>query len=227
MSIRREDGIALIIALMAMLLMSALGTALVLSTSSEMIIAANFRDGQESLYAADAAVELAMGDLATASDWNTVLDGSTQLAFADGPPRGVRTLADGSLLDLDRALNMVNCQKVTSCSVSDLIANTSMRPWGSNNPVWRLYAYGPASSLLPTSTINSSYYVIVMVADDPSENDNDPLHDGESQTNAGAGVLELRAEAFGPRGAHTVLELTVARGVHQPGVRILSWRQLR
>src|SRR4029077_16732021 len=55
------------------------------------------------------------------------------------------------------------------------------------------------------------YYAVVMVADDPSENDGNPLQDGVSQTNPGMGVIAMRAEAFGPRGAHKIVELTVAR----------------
>ena len=116
--------------------------------------------------------------------------------FVDGPPSGVRTLADGSLLDLGQLVNMTNCRKVTACSASDLTANTAQRPWGANNPVWRLYAYGPLSSLLAAGMVDSNFYVVVMVADDPSENDDDPLHDGVAPTNPGAGVLSLRAEGI-------------------------------
>src|SRR5436190_5874509 len=188
----------IILAFMAMLLMSALGAALVLTTSSDALIAANFRNAQEGVYAADAALGRAMEDLGTLADWNAILDGSASSAFVDGAPSGVRTLADGSSLDLDQTLNMMNCRKVTACSASDLTANTAQRPWGANNPVWRLFAYGPLSSLLPPHAIESGCYVIVMVADDASENDDDPFHDGQSPTNQGAGVLSLRAEAFGP-----------------------------
>ncbi len=59
----REDGIALLVALMAMLLLTALGAALVLATSSETIIAANFRRSAELLYAADAGLERVIDDL--------------------------------------------------------------------------------------------------------------------------------------------------------------------
>jgi len=73
--------------------------------------------------------------------------------------------------------------------------------------------------------------VIVMVADDGSENDGDPLHDGRSTTNPGSGVLALRAEAFGPRGVRQVVELTVARPEAPEGgpagLRVLSWRLRR
>jgi len=213
MDIRREDGIALIVALMAMMLMTALGIALVMTTSSETMIAGNFRNGQEALYAADAAVERAMDDILTVPDWNKLLDGTTQSAFIDGPPSGQRTLPDGTLVDLTQMLNLANCGKVTTCSASDLTANyTGDRGWGANNPVWQLYAYNRLDAIVPSGTINSQYYVVVMVADDPSETDGDPLHDGVSpSTNPGSGVLALRAEAFGPRGAHKVIELTVAK----------------
>jgi hypothetical protein len=218
----------IIIALMAMLLMSTLGGALVLTTSSDALIAANFRNAQEGVYAAGAALERAKEHLATVADWNRILDGSMQSPFVDGTPSGVRTLDDGSRLDLDRTLNMMNCRRVTSCSASNLTANTAQRPWGANNPVWRLYAYGPLSSLFPPHAVDSAYYVIVMVADDPSENDDDPLLDGQAETNPGTGVLAVRSEAFGPRGTHQVVEMTVARSsVEEGDVRVLSWRLIR
>ncbi len=211
MDIRRENGIALVVAMMAMLLMSALGLALVLTTTSETLISGNFRNSAEASYAADAVLERAMDDVLTVSDWNKLLDGSTQSAFVDGAPSGARTLLDGSTIDLTQAVNMANCQKVTSCSAAEMNANTSERPWGANNPRWNLYAYGNLRDMMPTASINSPYYVVLMVADDPSENDGDPTKDGASAANPGAGVLAMRAEAFGPRGAHRVLEITVAR----------------
>jgi hypothetical protein len=216
-----EEGIALIIALMAVLLLSALGFALVMTTSTETMIATNYRNGNEGLYAADAVLERAMDDLLTVPDWNKLLDGSLRSAFVDGAPSGERKLADGSSIDLGQVLNMANCGKVTDCSASDLTGNaTGDRPWLANNPVWKLYAYGPINDLLPTGTLNSPFYVVVLVADDPSDNDGNPLVDGVTPCsptqdpltcNPGSGVLGLRAEAFGPRGAHKVIEVTVAR----------------
>jgi Tfp pilus assembly protein PilX len=212
MNIRDEHGIAMIVAMMAMLLMSALGIALVLTTSSETTIASNFSNSSEALYAADAAVERSMEDILTVPDWNKLLDGSAQSAFVDGPPSGVRTLSDGSTIDLTQAINMANCQKVTTCSNAEMDASTAERPWATNNPRWKLYSYANLRDLLPsTDTINSAYYVLVMVADDPSENDGDPTKDGASATNPGSGVIAMRAEAFGPRGAHKTIELTLAR----------------
>src|SRR5215468_3835055 len=88
-----EQGVALIIALLCMLLMTALGMALTLTTMTEKRIASNYRDGVETIYAADGSVERVMQDLLTVPDWNRVLDGSTTSSFVDGPP-GLRTLPD-------------------------------------------------------------------------------------------------------------------------------------
>ena len=49
-----ERGMALLVALMAILLVMALGTALVLAASVESAITRNFRNSSEALYAADA-----------------------------------------------------------------------------------------------------------------------------------------------------------------------------
>jgi hypothetical protein len=233
LDIRREHGIALLVAMMAMLLMMALGAAVVLTTSSEAIIAATFRNSREGVYAAEAVLERALDDLLTTPGWNPVLDGSLRSTFVDGAPRGSRPLADGSAIDLGQAINLANCRKITACTTTDMDAVTMDRPWGPNNPRWQLYAYGRLSEMLPVGAINSPYYVMVMVGDDPSENDDNPLQDGVSPGNPGSGVLAMRAEAFGPAGAHTVIEVTVARiaaaGLESgpAGVRIVSWRELR
>jgi len=209
--LRGEEGVAIIIALLAMTLMMALGTALILTTTTESKITRNFRNSEEATYAADAVLERAMDDLLTVPDWNSLLAGTATSAFVDGAPSGTRSLADGSTLDLQEVLNMARCQKTTSCSSSDMDAVTYDRPWGVNNPRWQLYAYGPLNDMTPTQTVNSPFYVVVMVGDDPSENDNNPLQDGVSATNPGSGVIAMRAEAFGPFGVHDVLEMTLAR----------------
>src|SRR6185295_7455772 len=59
--------------------------------------------------------------------------------------------------------------------------------------------------------IDSAFYVVLMVADDPSEDDGLPLQDGLLEGNPGQGVIALRAEAFGPRGAHKTIEATISR----------------
>jgi hypothetical protein len=231
--IRSEDGTALLVALMAIMLMTALGIALVLTTSAETIIASHFRNSGEGLYAADAVLERSLDDLLTVADWNQLLSGEVRSTFIDGPPSGSRALADGSVIDLLEVLTLATCQSRASCSSGDMDAVTSQRPWGVNNPRWQLYAYGNLREMMPSGTVNSPYYVVAMVGDDPSENDGNPMQDGSSEDNPGSGVLAIRAEAFGPGGAHNVIEATVARpdesaaGIVPAGVRILSWREVR
>jgi hypothetical protein len=219
--LKREDGMAVIVALMAMMLMTALGLSLVLTTSSETMISGNFRAGGEALYAADAILERSMDDLLTIPDWNKLLDGSMQSGFIDGPPSGERSLPDGTKLDLSQVLSFANCDKPTTCSGPDMDAFSEERPWNANNPRWQLFAYGNVGDLLPTGTINSPFYVVVLIGDDPSETDANPLVDGGPpvdpgngqgiKPNKGIGVIAVRAEAFGPRGAHKVIEMTVAK----------------
>ena len=208
---KNDRGAALIIALMAMLLLTALGLALVLNTTTEGMITGNFRSGQEALYAADAGVERVMDDLLTVPDWNNILTGSVRSAFIDGSPSGARTMPDGTSIDLTEATNMANCGHVASCSIAEMNASTEDRPWGANNPRWKLYAYGALNTIISTGTVNSNIYVIVWVGDDQSENDDDPTTDGNAQTNPGSGVLAMHVEAFGPQGTHKILEVTVAK----------------
>jgi hypothetical protein len=236
-----EGGIALVVALMAMFFIVALGTALVLTTTTESKVTRNFKNGLAALYAADGAAERTMTDLLLVQDWNTWLSGNATSPFVDGPPTGTRSLPGGAAIDLAQVLSLANCRKATACSISDMDAVTRERPWGPNNPRWRMFAYGPLDSIAPTGTVKSPFYVVVMVGDDPSEADNNPWLDGgapvaPASSNPGLGVLALRAEAFGPFGAHRAIEVTVARigtaeagpgYVGQPGVRALSWREVR
>lgn len=238
---------ALIVALMAMLFMSAIGTALVLTTSVDSKITRNFRISTEALYAADAVLERAVDDLRAIHDWSMVLSGAAQSAFADGSPAGMRTLADGRRVDLGALVNLANCRKEAACSDAEMDDVTAERPWAANNPRWHLFAWGRLDAIAAEGMVSSPFYVVVMAADDPSENDGDPLHDGRAlcaqgqgtECNPGTGTLALRAEAFGPFGAHKILELTISRtdltggeedykdGSGQVRVRILSWREVR
>ena len=120
MNIRRDDGMAMVMAMAATLLTSALGVALVLATSSEAVIAANFRDQAAGAYAAEAAVERALDDLAAAENWNAVLQGTARSTFVDGAPDGMRVLADGSTIDLGHIVNVADCDKIQPCTDADM-----------------------------------------------------------------------------------------------------------
>jgi hypothetical protein len=228
-----EDGVAMMVALMALLLMSACGAALILTSSAETIIAAHFRNSVDARYAADAMMARAIDEVADLEDWAAPIAGLMRSALVDAAPLGPRTLQDGSTIDLVQARNLANCQKTAACSTADFDAVTADRPWGANNPRWQPYAYGPLNSMLPAAhPVDSPCYVLLLVADDPSA-----THQGPP---AGWEGIALRAEAFGPRGAHKVVEVVAGRVVAIPGdekdynpgtgrspMRILWWREVR
>lgn len=206
-----ERGAALVVALMATMLLSALGLALILTTTTETKITGNYVHSQEAMYAADAAIERMVQDVLTVPDWNNMLSGAQRSAFVDGAASGNRTLPNGAVINLTEATNMINCGKLTTCSTTEMNTSTEDRPWGANNPRYQLFAYGPSNNFIETGTLNSPFYVIVWVADDPADSDGDPTKDGNDANNKGSGVVLLRAEAWGGRGAHKVIEVTLMR----------------
>lgn len=192
-----ERGSALVIALMAIMLLSALGATVVMVGRTESTISANYRNSQEALYAADAGIERVVQDLLMVPRWNDILGGTVQSAFVDGAMTSIKTLPWGG------GRTTLCC--AAASATGQLQAETDARnAWPGNNPVWRLYAWGPLAQMLTNTAIDSPMYLAVWIADDPAETDNDPLSD----TN---GVLTLRAEAVGPSGAHKTIEVTVAR----------------
>ncbi|HVQ14868.1 MAG TPA: pilus assembly PilX N-terminal domain-containing protein [Vicinamibacterales bacterium] len=218
-----DRGIALIVAMLIMMLLSALGLSLTMVTMTEARVAHSYSSGSESFYAADAALELAMNELAQQPDWNRVLDGSVSSSFVD-PAVAFRPWPGGQGRTSTEATALVTCAR-TSCSRTDMDARTAGRPWGPNNPRWRLFAYGPLSAMR-SGAIDSREYVAVWVGDDPQENDDDPLVDGDESRgpNPGRGVLTLLVHAYGISTARGV-EATVARAGN--GVRVISWREIR
>ena len=187
-----QDGTALVIALMATMLLSALGAAVIMVTNTETMISANYKNSQEALYAADAAVERVVQDLLMVPRWNDILADTAKSAFVDGSETDEKTLPGGGVMRLDTATVQLQAE-------SDALAL-----WGANNPRWRLFAWGPMSDMAPGTVIDSPMYVAVWIADDPAEADGNPAQD----TN---GTLTLHAEALGPGGTRKVIEVTVAR----------------
>jgi hypothetical protein len=191
-----DEGTALIIALMSMLLLTALAAAVVMVSSTEVKIAGNYNNAQETLYAADAAVERVVQDLLLIPRWNDILSGSVKSALIDGSDSVSKAVPGGSRILL--------CCSATSATGQIQALTDTANLWGANNPQWKLFAYAPLKDMLPDVEIDSPSYIAVWIADDPAEIDDDPLAD----TN---GTLTLHAEAFGPTGTHKVIEVTVAR----------------
>lgn len=221
---KNDRGIALIVALLIMVLLSALGLSLTMVTTTEARVAHSYATGSESFYAADAALDLAVYELALQPDWNRVLDGSAPSSFVD-PAVASRGWPGGQARTSAEATALVTCAR-TTCSTTDMDARTAGRPWGPNNPRWRLFAYGPLSAMSRLGAIDSAEYVAVWLGDDPLENDDNPLVDGDESRgpNPGRGVLTLLVHAYGVSTVRAV-EATVARAAN--GVRVVSWREVR
>ena len=217
----RDQGFAIVVAMMGLLMISAMAVALVLATTTDALIARNFSDGATAMYAAETIALRTIDDLAAEPDWSAVLDGRAHAAFFDGGA-GQRALADGSTIDLTAIVNVWNCGKGPACTTADMNRTTVERPWGGNNPQWRIYACGRLADLAPGVRSTSREYVLLLVADDPSETDGDSSVDGDGAANPGSGVILLRGEAFGAGGSHAVVDVTVARA--GPRLRVVSWR---
>lgn len=71
--------------------LAALASAMAIGTATETMIAGAYRDGTTLFYAADAAAEFAMAELAR-SDWADVFETGGRSTFIDETPPGSRTL---------------------------------------------------------------------------------------------------------------------------------------
>ncbi len=197
-----DNGVALVIVMMTITLLTALGTALTLATIAETAIAANYRDATEAFYAAEAAVEFATQEIAAVSDWSGVIAKPGRSAFVDGPAGGLRTVG-ASTLDLGDATRDVNL----------IVAGAP----GPASRGWVLYAFGRFQDLVPSSLSRSQIYVTVWVAD-RSETPEDER--------SGPDVLSILGQAYGARGSRRTVEAIVVKG-DASTVRTRSWREWR
>lgn len=195
---RSDDrGMVLIVVLVTIALLAALGAALTVATTTEVAIAANYREATETLYAAEAGVAFVMQEVAAVADWTGVAAGSGQSAFVDGSPAGTRVVGS-SLVDLTDATDTLN----------------AIAPAGPGAvPPWVLHAFGPLQDLLPPSAGRAPAYVAVWIANHASSAD-------ESMR----GALSIFGQAYGPRGSRRAVEVIVEKaGVS--GVRRRAWRE--
>jgi Tfp pilus assembly protein PilX len=81
-----DRGVALVLVLLVMMTLSALAMSLGVLVSTESRVTANYRDGLEVFYGAEAALVRVLPDLAVEPDPNQVLTGLILSSFNDGPP---------------------------------------------------------------------------------------------------------------------------------------------
>ena len=226
-----DRGTALLAALVVMAIVSAMGLGLALTTSLEPLAAANFEANRSARAAAEAGVAVAVHELGAMGDWNLALAGLAGSAVLE---RGdtVVDLPDGLAAGLEELTARATCGRPGSCTDSERAAFTTARPWGPNNPAWKVFGHGRIDRLVPDGTGLPPVVVVVWVADDPAEADGDPLCDSgvgpAGERRPGGCVVMVRAEAFGPRFAHAAVVAVVARPAPGcgPGARVVSLRGL-
>ena len=117
-----EEGIALVIAVMSMMLMAALGSALVLTTMTEAGVSSTYVSGIEAFYAADAAVERTLADLPAVEDWHSLIG----LRVEESPRPGARVVLTVAAAGIDGAI-VVRAQASGSRDVERTVEATVTR----------------------------------------------------------------------------------------------------
>jgi hypothetical protein len=188
---------ALVGVMVALALLGALAAALVLATTTEVGIAANYREAAEALYAAEAGVAFVTQEVAAIEVWDAVASTAGESAFVDGPVEDVRTIG-AVTLDLGVATDALNA---------------TMPAAPGADPAWVPYAFGRLQDLTPPSTGRSPVYVAVWVANHATSPD--PVM---------RGALSILAQAYGPRGSRRAVAVILEKA-DTFSVRRRSWRQ--
>ncbi len=179
------------------LCVASLSGGLALLGYTERSIASTHLRAVQAGYAADAAIRLAIGAVSQAPESAGWPSGGMvpRLESADQ----VMVIAAGDPVDL-------NARTV------ELNRDAARRwPLEADTPQWRLAGWGRLPGMA-----SSPIRVAVWVADDVMDGDGRPAEDLN-------GVLMIRAEAFGSRGAARAVLAHIQREVG--GIRILSWRE--
>lgn len=191
-----ERGSAVLIALLLSLLVGAIAAGLIVITSTETMIAASYRHGQEASYGAEAALERALHDLATLPDWSQVL--------AEPPGNVIATFDDGEAAPRAPDGRDLNLADLTSRRQRDSDARDGPGVFGGDSPKWRLFAHARPRDLGASFGVDLPLYFVVWVADDESDGDGDAAHDSNHR-------ILVWAVAFGAGGARRSVEARVAR----------------
>ena len=223
-------GIALVLALLAIAFFSAMAGGLILSTVLGRTVAENYEEAADLANVSDSALELTARELSAIAEWDDVLNGVRTATLVDGVA-GPRTMPDGVVIDLVTLTNERTCGRVTVCTTAQVSEYAPERPWGPNNPRWRLFIHAPFPALPVMPRNGGPVYVVVWIGDDARETDGNPSLDGAGAEQEGRYVVRARVESFGARGGRHAVEAELARmcaveaeaAVCRPGTRLQSW----
>jgi hypothetical protein len=192
-------------ALIAMVLLSAIGLGLIGITNTDALIAANVEHGHSAFYASAGALDGAIAEVIGSAGWSSVLSGAAVSMFRD--VTRTPTLPSGVTIDLD--------------AITVALQASAVATWGASAPAWQLYAYGPRA--VPGASVSHWAYVAVWASDDVADGDGDPLTDAN-------GTIVLLSRAWGAGGTRRGVVATMARAGTAAGPwthRILTWKEAR
>jgi hypothetical protein len=201
MTDRREQGMALVMVMLLIVWLTALGSAVTLAAMTETAIAANYREATETRYAAEAAVEFTMQELASTADWRDAVSEPGGSAFTDGPPAGLRAVGRF-------ALNLTEATRAAG-SMASAPPGAAASP-----PV--LYAFGRFRDLAPLVAMGSTTYVAVWIADRSAM-----PRDATSAPDR----LSVLGQAYGGRESRRAVEALIEKS-DTSRLRVLAWREV-
>ena len=195
-----QQGAALVMSLLVIVCLSGLGLGLIAAGTAERHIAGNARHAAETMAAAEAGIEGVLAEIAAAPSWSVLLSSAVS-RFHDATHRP--QTASRTTIDLDLVTTEIQADAAALYALA------------TNTPVWRLFAWGPLTTLAGLASSDSGAYVAVWLADDPADADGSAVADAN-------GVIMLHSEAFGYGGTRRSVDVAIARA--PTGVRVLSWR---
>ena len=186
-----------------MMLLTALGAAVVMVSNTETMIAGNYRNSQEALYAADAAVERVVQDLLMVPRWNDILAGTVQSSLH-------RRRDDRDRRRCPAAARWCSAAAPIPRPAQLQADDRHAEPVGRQQPavaavrLGAAHRHAAATSRSTARCTSPSGLPTIRRTRRRSDPDGNPLADAN-------GTLTLHAEAFGPAGTRKVIEVTVAR----------------
>jgi hypothetical protein len=200
---------AVVTALLATLLLTALGVSIALLGIEESMLSLHERTAWALRHAASAGAQLAVADLRLAPSWDPLLAAGAMPPLSAVPGRFLdSTLTpaapwNGAPIDLAAATVILQAATDGARGPSDAAQ------------AWRLYLSGPLSRAAP-SMAAGPWYIAVWIADDKADIDGDPAVDSN-------GLLSVHAAAYGPVEASVSIDLTLRR-LSSGGVAVATSR---
>jgi hypothetical protein len=206
---QHEAGVALLHVVLSLTMLTVVAGGAAMLARVEVLVSHYQHNEREALYGAQAIAAMALQDLAGTADWNGVLAGSRHAGFADGPVTVPRQIPGAGMV-------------AVCCGPTSLTG----RAQAETGEAWIPFGWQSLSGLIDEPRAGR-HYLIAWIADDPGDSDGNPAADSNDR-------LTLRAESFAPVGVRKSIRALISRappdpvtGARQPGLKVLSWREVR